>query len=119
MSGGKSDDISWRQGLVFIHNIIELKGMQKILVSHWKALWVTRKGSRTFLKPCMTPCECRQLTGVYSWPQARNQVATRMRWECVPNKVFPDSESELKLSEATVPGGSVASLWLKVFCSNK
>ena len=39
--------------------------------------------------------------------------------ERVPNKVFPDSESELKLSEATVPGGSVASLWLKVFCSNK
>ena len=59
LSGGKSDDISWRQGLVFIHNIIELKGMQKILVSHWKALWVTRKGSQTFLKPCMTPCECR------------------------------------------------------------
>ena len=30
--------------------------------------------------------------------------------ERVPNKAFPDSESELELSEATVPGGSVASL---------
>ena len=57
--------------------------------------------------------------GPWPWPQARNWVAMRMRWECVPNKVFLDSESELKLSEATVPGGSVASLWLKVFCSNK
>ena len=34
------------------------------------------------------------------------------------NKVFPDSESELELSKATVPGGSVALLWLKVFCNN-
>jgi len=46
-------------------------------------------------------------------------VAVRMRWEHVPNKVFLDSESELELSEVTVLGGSVASLWLKVFCSNK
>ena len=42
------------------------------------------------------------------WPQ-----------EHVPNKVFPHPESELELSEVTVPGGSVALLWLKVFCSNK
>ena len=52
-------------------------------------------------------------------PRARNWVAARTCWERVPNKVFPDSESELKLSEATVPGGSVASLWPKVFCNNK
>jgi len=36
----------------------------------------------------------------------------------VPNKVFPNLEGELELSKATVPGGSVASLWLKLFCSN-
>ena len=52
-------------------------------------------------------------------PRARNQVAVRTCWEHVPNKVFPDLESELELSKATVPGGSVALLWLKVFCSNK
>jgi len=46
------------------------------------------------------------------WP--REHVGER-----VSNKVFLDSESELELSEATVPGGSVASLWFKVFCSNK
>ena len=52
-------------------------------------------------------------------PQARNRVAARTHWERVPNKVFPDLESKLELSKVTVPGGSVASLWLKVFCSNK
>ena len=52
-------------------------------------------------------------------PWARSRVAVRMCWECVPNKVFPDLESELELSETTVLGGSVALLWLKVFCSNK
>jgi hypothetical protein len=41
-----------------------------------------------------------------------------MCWECIPNKVFPDFEGELKLSEATVPDGSVASLWLKLFFNN-
>jgi len=45
-------------------------------------------------------------------------VAVRTCWERVPNKVFSDSESELELSEATVTDGSVASLWLKLFCSN-
>ena len=43
-------------------------------------------------------------------PRARNRVAARTCWERVPNKVFPGSEGGLKLSEATVPGGSVASL---------
>ena len=52
------------------------------------------------------------------WPWARNQVAVRMHWEHVPNKVFPNSEGELELSKATVPDGSVASLWLKLSCSN-
>jgi len=52
------------------------------------------------------------------WPQARNWVAVRTHWERVPNKVFPNSEGELELSEATVPDGSVALLWLKLFCSN-
>jgi len=37
-------------------------------------------------------------------------VAARTCWERVPNKAFPDLESELELSKATVPGGSVASL---------
>ena len=41
-------------------------------------------------------------------------MAARTCWERVPNKVFPDLESELELSKVTVPGGSVASLWLKV-----
>jgi hypothetical protein len=51
-------------------------------------------------------------------PRARSRVAARTCWERVPNKVFPDSEGELELSEATVPDGSVALLWLKLFCSN-
>jgi len=45
-------------------------------------------------------------------------VAARTHWECVPNKVFPNSEDELELREATVPDGSVALLWLKLFCNN-
>ena len=53
------------------------------------------------------------------WSRARNRVAARTCWEHVPNKVFLNSEGELELSEATVPGGSVASLGLKVFCNNK
>jgi len=42
-------------------------------------------------------------------------VAARMCWEHIPNKALLDLEGELKLSEATVPDGSVASLWLKLF----
>ena len=76
------------------------------------------------LKLRMTPCEWRQLTGSYSWPTkafglgARSRVAARTCWKHVLNKVFLDLEGELKLSEATVLDGSVASLWLKLFLSN-
>jgi len=52
------------------------------------------------------------------WPWARSQVAARTCWERIPNKVLPDLEGELELSEVTVLDGSVASLWLKLFCSN-
>ena len=33
-------------------------------------------------------------------------------------QVFPDLDGELELSKATVPDGSVALLWLKLFFSN-
>jgi len=51
-------------------------------------------------------------------PSVSARVATRTCWEHVPNKALLDLEGELKLSKATVPGGSVASLWLKLFFSN-
>ena len=51
-------------------------------------------------------------------PRARSQVAVRTCWEHIPNKVFLNSEGELELGETTVLDGSVASLWLKLFCSN-
>ena len=42
----------------------------------------------------------------------------RTCWECVLNKALPDSESKLKLSEATVLDGSVASLWFIAIPTN-
>jgi len=40
----------WRQSLVFIHNNIELKGMQGILSSHQQGLWAPCETSWMFLK---------------------------------------------------------------------
>ena len=41
LSDGKVDDkiaIRWRQSLVFIHNFVELQGMRRMSMSHWKIL---------------------------------------------------------------------------------
>jgi len=57
----------WRQSLVFIHNIVELKGTRAILLSHWQGLWVTCKTSWVFLKLCAASNELSLLIGSYFW----------------------------------------------------
>ena len=50
----------------------------------------------------------------WPWSQAGGQVAMRMCWEHILNKVLPNLEGKLKLSKATVSDGSVASFGLKL-----
>ena len=82
------------------------QGFPSVLIGSYDSLWVVLTHRKLFLATW----------GPQSW--ARGQVAARMCWECVPNKVLLDSEGKLKLSEATVSDGSVASLWLKLFFKN-
>jgi hypothetical protein len=80
LSSGKVDDIQWRQGLVFIHNTIEIKGTREIIASHQKDLLMTHKDSRTILKVCMTPYEWERLIGSYSWPPEAFGLVLGVGW---------------------------------------
>jgi hypothetical protein len=80
LSSDKVIIINGGNALYLYINCMEIKGMQEIIASHWKDLWMTHKDSRTILKLCMTPCEWSQLTGSYSWPPKAFGLRLGVKW---------------------------------------
>jgi len=89
-----------RQSLIFIHNIIELKGMWGILLSHQQGLWATCETSWVFLKLCVASNESSLLIGSYFWlaEGLSLELEVRWPWELCSNKALSYLEGELKLN---------------------